>query len=144
LTSINDFIENYGTGGGLCRPLMADFLSEASDALRDSSLRALADRYTEIGRGWSALADAALPDQVPVMREAKELQARKAELMHAGGSAEEIRATWKRLVDLGREVREQFPLSEPECAELRARLQQRIMALYEAEVAAHAAIGAVP
>ena len=30
LSSVHDCIENHGTGGGLCRPLFADFLQEAS------------------------------------------------------------------------------------------------------------------
>ena len=89
---------------------------------------------------WSALADAALPDEVPALREAKELHIRKAELAHAGGAAEEIRAIWGRLQELEQQNREPFPLSEADYAALRARLRDRIMALYEGEVVAQAAI----
>ena len=79
---------------------------------------------------------------VPALREAKELHARKAELLHDGGPAEEVRAIWQRLSQLEEQARAQFPLSDAECAELRARLQERIMMLYEGEVAAHAEIPA--
>jgi hypothetical protein len=140
LCSIYDFVEHYGTGGGLCRPLFADFLAEAGEALGDQRLGALAERYAELGRGWSELAEAALPDDVPELREAKQLYVRKAELVNAGGSVEEIRAAWARLAELEGQAREQFPLTDRESSELRARLQARIMALYEGEVAAHAAI----
>jgi len=76
LTSINEYIEHYGTGGGLSRPLFAEFLEEAGQALGSRSLRALGEQYVDLGRAWSALADAALPDDVAAMREAKELLAR--------------------------------------------------------------------
>jgi hypothetical protein len=79
---------------------------------------------------------------VPALREAKELYARKAELTHGGGPAEEVRAIWLRLSELEEQASERFPLSDAECAALRARLQARIIALYEGEVAAHAAIPA--
>jgi hypothetical protein len=142
LCSIYDFVEHYGTGGGLCRPLFADFLADAAASLRRPGLAALAEQYAALGRGWSALAGAALPDDAPALREAKELYARKAELTHDGGPAEEVRAVWQRLSELEQQAGERFPLSEAECADLRAHLQTQIMALYEGEVAAHAAIPA--
>jgi hypothetical protein len=142
LCSIYDFIEHYGTGGGLCRPLFADFLGEAAEALRQPALAELAERYAELGRGWSELAGAALPDDVRLFREARELHARKAELLHDGASAEEIRAIWQQLEALVEQARERFPLSEGEYSELRMQLRTRVDALYEGEVAAQAAIEA--
>jgi hypothetical protein len=140
LTSIHDFIEHYGTGGGLCRPLFADFLNEAADALDDARLRALAGRYAELGREWCRLADAALPERVPLMREAKELCARRVELRAAGAPIDELRVVWAQLGELGGQAREKFPLSDAECDALRADLQRQIYALHEGEVAAHAAL----
>jgi len=43
LTSINEYIEHYGTGGGLSRPLFAEFLVEADDALGTEPLTTSAD-----------------------------------------------------------------------------------------------------
>jgi hypothetical protein len=143
LCSIYDFVEHYGSGGGLCRPLFADFLAEAAGALRDPTLAALGERYAELGREWSALADAALPDDVPLLGEAKALHGRKAELLHARAPAEEVRAVWRRLDALAVEAGERFPLSESDCATLRAGLSERILALHAGEVAAHEAIGEV-
>lgn len=140
LCAIYDFIEHYGSGGGLCRPLFADFLAEAAAALHKPALVALAERYAQLGKEWSALADAALPDDVPALREAKDLHIRKAELAHAGGAAEEIRAIWGRLNELEQQNREPFPLSEADYVALRAHLRDRIRALYEGEVAAHTAM----
>jgi hypothetical protein len=140
LCSIHDFIENHGTGGGLCRPLFADFLHEAAEALSNPGLATLAEQYSELGQRWSELADAAMPGDVPAFREAKELQTRKAELLHEGAGPEAVRAVWQRLGELSKEVREQFPLSDADCTDLRARLREQILRLYEGEVAAQAAI----
>ncbi len=136
MCSIHDFIEHYGTGGGLCRPLFAEFLNEAGGALRSPDLAALGERYAALGREWSELADAALPDDVPAFREAKELHVRKAELLHDGAPAEETRAAWDRLGEMERRAGESFPIADSDCDDLRAGLQSRIMRLYEGETAA--------
>jgi hypothetical protein len=142
LTSVYEYVEHNGTGGGLCRPLFADFLTEAADAVGRADLRALAGRYAGLGRAWSELADAALYDDVPPMREVKELHARKAELTAGGGTADEIGAVWARLTELERQARAQFPLSDADSATLRGKLQKRVATLYEDECAAHAALAA--
>jgi hypothetical protein len=142
LISIYDFIEHYGTGGGLCRPLFADFLAEAADATGDARLRPLASLYTELGSEWTALAHAALPDDVPELRRARELHDQKAELVAAGGPAEEARAVWHEIERLEQEAEAAFPLTATECDALRALLQQRVRALYEREKSAHAALEA--
>jgi hypothetical protein len=144
LTSINEYIEHYGTGGGLSRPLFAEFLEEAGEALGSQPLRALGERYAELGRAWSELADAALPDDVPAMREAKALLARRSELLHSDGPAatDEVRNGWKRLDELSKAAQEEFPLSESAIVDLRADLQRRVLALHVEEVSAHEALTA--
>jgi hypothetical protein len=139
LLSVHEWIEHQG--GGLCRPLFAEALTEAADACSVVGWRSLAERYRELGTAWSALADVALPADVPAFRAARELHARRSELIHSGGSADEIRAVWARLDALRGEVREQFPLSEAECTDLRVGLQKRVRSLYEYEVAARDALG---
>jgi hypothetical protein len=133
-------IECYGTGGGLCRTIFADGLIEAGDALGDPQLHALAQRYAELGRQWSALAEAALPADVPLFAEARELLTRRAELLHAGGPAETIREVWSQLGTLQERAATNFPLSAPDAVALRASLQERVRALYDGEVAAQQAL----
>jgi hypothetical protein len=139
LVGIYEYIEHYG-GGGLSRPLFAEFLAEAAEACDDTRLESLAKSYAELGQGWSDLADAALPDGVPAFREAKKLHAQKAELTNSGGSVDEIRAAWSRLGGLRRQIGECFPLTDNQCAALRADLQTRVRALYAGEVAARDAL----
>ena len=142
LTSITEYIEHYGTGGGLSRPIFAEFLAEAGDALGSEPVRALGRRYAEVGQQWSELADAALPDDVPAMREAKDLLARKSELLHSDvpASTSEVRAAWNRLDDLATAAADTFPLSNSAAEDLRADLQRRVLALHASEVSAHDAL----
>ena len=144
LTSINEYIEHYGTGGGLSRPLFAEFLEEAGQALGSEPVRALSERYADLGRAWSDLADAALPDDVAAMREAKELLARRSELMHSEGPAatDEVRRAWQRLDELAKDAEAAFPLSMAASSDLRADLQRRVVALHADEVRAHEALSA--
>jgi len=139
LTSVYDFIENYGTGGGLSRPLMAEFLEEAADATGDRRLRPLAERYAALGRGWSNVADQALPGDVPEFRTAKELLDRKAELVLSGGEgAGEI---WRKLDRLEHRPTSDFPISPERADALRGRLAPLVKDLCEKERAAAAALG---
>ncbi len=140
LTWIYDCIENYGTGGGLCRPLFAEFLQESGLALKDSRLTALGQQYAALGRQWSELAEAALPDDIALTRAAKELFIRRRELIHDGAPVDEVRAVWQELGELAKQASQRFPLSATDCAALRAQLQQRVFALYESEVAAQASL----
>jgi hypothetical protein len=136
LRAVYDCIEHQGTGGGLCRPLFADFLSEASQALGDEQLRELSKRYAELGRRWTALGEAALPDSVPELRQAKQSLAQKAE-HSACGAAGEIRTC---AAYLDKQAAQPFPLSPEQSAALRADLQARVFALHAAEATAQASL----
>jgi hypothetical protein len=125
LVSINEFIEHWGTGGGLMRPLMGEFLLEASDALRDPRMKSLGERYSEIGRQWSALASAALPDGVPALREARENSERKSRLFLCSEFGEKPSAAAK-----------PFSMTPEESDTLRQELKSRIVDLCDAEEAA--------
>jgi len=136
LTSVCLFIEHYGTGGGLVRPLMADFLAEAGKQLGNKKLTALSETYRDISEDWSDLADAALPDNVPVLAECKELYERYEELCHTHGSLDEKQQCWARLKELQQQAAVKFPMSAAQVADLRATLAERVVALHEKEVAA--------
>ena len=144
LTWVYDCIEHQHTGGGLLRPLYADFFAEAADALHDDALRQLAARYAELGQGWSDIASAALPDDVPACREAKALIAQKEALLLSEGAAatDEIKRIWTRLDELQETARSDFPLTVTESQHLLSDLQQRIRRVYDLECAAHEALGA--
>jgi hypothetical protein len=133
LTNMHLWIEMYGTGGGLCRPMMADFLTEAGQAEAQPRLSALAQRYQRLGNLWSDLAKAALPDHVLLFRQAKEQHDAYAELFTTNGPAEQKRAAWARLDELAAQAKEKFPLSDSEWADLRADLGKRVCGIVAEE-----------
>lgn len=132
LWSIFTFVECYGTGGGLARPLFADFLNESAAALKRPGLAELAKRYTDLGRQWSELADAALPDGIPDMRTAKDLHIRKAELKHAADS-DAMRELNCRESEMEKRP---FPMNDSQVDTLLRELKGRILQIYHDEIAA--------
>ncbi|NOT07729.1 MAG: DUF4872 domain-containing protein [Gemmatimonadales bacterium] len=143
LWSVYEFIEHWG-GGGLCRPVFAEFLHEAGAALKDRRLTALGDSYADLGRDWTALANAALPDEVPAFRQTKELLARKSEFLHeqTAEATEEVARAWAAFGEEGERMKKAFPLDAAQSRALRRELKRRVVALHEAEVAALEALGA--
>jgi hypothetical protein len=77
--------ELFGTGGGAARPMFADFLNEASAALKKPALKQVAGRYRELGRLWTEMCHFAFP-----FDEAKELMLRRKDVFRRkGGEARE-------------------------------------------------------
>jgi hypothetical protein len=137
LRSITEYIEYYGTGGGLTRPMFAEFLEEAGTALSDPALTAAAAQYAELGRGWTALAEAALPARVAEFADTRALLARRSEHRAdgAGGTAE-VAACWKALDEQAVRLQRTFPLDAAASAALRRDLKHRVLALHAGEVEA--------
>jgi len=137
LRSITEYVEYYGTGGGLSRPMFAEFLEEAATGLAEPDLRAAADRYASLGEGWTGLAEAALPEQMPELRETRALLARRSELRAEGaGATAEVAACWKALDEQSARMKRKLPLDAVGSATLRRDLKQRVTALHAAEVTA--------
>lgn len=143
LTMLHDFVEHNGTGGGLCRPLFADFLREASERLGDATLADLAERYEVLGREWSALADAALPGATGAFAEARALLAERSETQASAGPAAvgERLKVHERLQALASAAAADFQMTEAGYADLRVELAARLRALHATEVAADEEIG---
>jgi hypothetical protein len=88
-------------------------------------MKSLGERYSEIGRQWSALASAALPDGVPALREARENSERKSRLFLCSEFGEKPSAAAK-----------PFSMTPEESDTLRQELKSRIVDLCDAEEAA--------
>ena len=143
LTSLYQYVEHYGTGGGLCRPLFAEGLAEGAERFQRPGYAAVAARYAGLGQAWSALAEAALPDAVPACREAKALISRRSELILGGGDPAEVRACWDGLARLSAAARAKFPLETPAATGLLQELSTRLREIHAAEVVALEALSAV-
>lgn len=142
LSAIHDGIEHGGSGGGLVRPRFAAGLRDAVERTGNRGLLDPADRYEALGREWSALATAALPDEVPLLRLTRQAQDRRAAAYASSGGTVDGRAdpavvaAWEELVALRAEAREAAPLDERTAAEHLAGLAERVDAIRVAEIAA--------
>ncbi|MBT6153985.1 MAG: DUF4872 domain-containing protein [Planctomycetaceae bacterium] len=67
---------HYGTGGGLTRPLYAQFFREANQAIGNGLFQELAERYEKLGIDWDDLGEAALPNDIELFRRFRQLCAR--------------------------------------------------------------------
>lgn len=145
LTSLHLFIEHHGTGGGLSRPLYARFLHEAAVATGDGLLAEAGAHYDELGRAWTALAHAALPDDVDLLARTRELHdtraARYAE--HGADAADELTDLWREVDALGEQAAQAFPLDADGVAALCAELARRTRALADAERVATALLARI-
>lgn len=137
LMFLHYFIEYSDSGGGLSRPIMADFLFEAAKEIQEPQLKTLGERYAKLGEQWSELADAALPDGVPLLAEVKKQLEAYSESFLSDGSTADRTVYWQVIQDCERQARQKFPLNPKECAELRSQLRERVLEIHAAEVAAH-------
>ncbi|MFO0811418.1 MAG: BtrH N-terminal domain-containing protein [Gemmataceae bacterium] len=130
-----DSIETSGCGGGLFRPLFADFLAEAGHV-------SLAMTYRALGQQWTALADDLLPDRVVAFKKVKSALHKRDELFATKGQAADARiaAEVAKIASLTVDCRKSFPLDAAATADHMGRLSDTIGELHRAEVAAAEAL----
>ena len=141
LTSILRFVEQW-SGSGLLRPLYADFLDEAAALLKRPALKDVAAQYRQIGQLWHTVAVSALPQSVPLLREAREQMTRARTLLDDKGDAAvpDIQASLRRQEALNAQAAGKFPLKDSEVKDLFSALGGQILAAHALEVAAQQAL----
>ena len=144
LASIHQYVEHYGSGGGLLRPLVAAGLRDAAARVGDPRLVEVAARYDDLGARWTDLATQALPDDVPALRRTRELQDRRARLYAERGpeALGDIGATWSETAGIRAAMADEFPLDEPATRSFLEGLAEMVDALHDGEVTALAALPA--
>lgn len=146
LIGVHDWIEGYGTGGGLGRPLFAAFLAEAAGLLADPALSRAADHYAALGAAWTDLAEAAIPAGVPLFDAARAWFDARAACQTAAGVGEpalaaavaEALASWAALEAARADAAASPPRFAPDGQALCAALADRVAALEAAERAGQA------
>lgn len=131
LASFYEYVERYGTGGGLMRSLFASSLSDVAH-LGGRDLSPAAEAYAKLGSAWTDAANAALPDDVPALAELRATIDRTydAYLVHGQDGADEIaEAQAHREALLARP----FPLPDDAAMRLVHGLSQHVEALVELE-----------
>jgi hypothetical protein len=138
LRSIYENVIQSGHGGDGLRGLYADFLTEAAPVISIPALNDVAATYRALGAQWVDLAQSALPDSSPVLAEAKPLLDQRYSLLQRHGNAAEaeMQPLSDRLQAMSSQYNRDFPLSDSEVDALFETLSGKLLALYDAEVAA--------
>ena len=111
------------------RNMYADFLDEAALILKKPGLKKAGEQFRASSEAWLNLSEALLPDDVPLLREAKELLLSKRDLfVDRGGSAhDEMLEAEARLSEIYSLASADFPMSEQEVASMREGLSEHVM-----------------
>jgi hypothetical protein len=126
------------------RDTYAQFLEEAAVVLEKPELENVAARYRMAGKAWSGLLYSLLPEDVPMLKLARELTEQKHELFMEFGDREiDQRMKFvQQLDDLKVQAETDFPLSDAEIADLRAEIRRHVLNVHDAEYEAVMALKA--
>ncbi|MGK5174026.1 BtrH N-terminal domain-containing protein [Geodermatophilus sp. CPCC 205761] len=142
LASVWEAVEPAGMDGGHLRGLFADGLAQAAAVLDEPGLVAEAQRWREIATRWHALAETALPDDVPMIARLRELTATVTGAVAEGDAGAGERATAaEELWRLRAEHADAPPLDGDRLAAIRAEMSRHLGGIHDAEVAAVRRLG---
>jgi len=132
------WIVSAGTRPDADRSTYADFLDEAAALLEKPRLQEPAGLFRESGKLWQALAPALLPEDAPLLGEARRLKDQLRHLMlDQGGSAvDEIQALAHRWHELHLQSESSFPYTGEALTAFRQRLRQMVEQIHDKELAA--------
>jgi hypothetical protein len=128
-------IETAGTGTGLFRKLYAQFLSEAGVILENAALQQLAGEYQKLAAQWTEFAELALTDQIKAFRQIKKLLRKQTETLQKKGSKGQatIDKTTEELRELGKTIRDDFPMVDADLRNHLETLRARLLELHAEE-----------
>lgn len=134
------WITEWGAGDGFERNLYADFLDEAAILLEKDALREVAAQFRESAAAWTALGVAMLPNEVPLLRETRDLMDQRQTLFMTAGDNEARVAAGQRLAKIRATMETDFPLSPDEVTAFRATLVDHVLKIHDIEQAAVSAL----
>lgn len=136
------WINTWGTAPGADRGTYATFLEEAALILGKQALRDVAGQFRQAEAAWNKLAQAVLPDEVPLLKESRELKERRRQLAWEQGdmAIEEIRVIHQRLHELKGIAAADFPISAPQISSFREHLREHVLTIHDLEKAAITAL----
>jgi hypothetical protein len=138
-----DWIMLWSGSDGAERSLYADFLDEAAAILSKPVLKSVGEQFRQSAAVWNELATALLPDEIPLLKETRELKLQKRELFLAGQSTlEERKAINKRLRALKESAATDFPMSAAEYKNFREQLRTYVLRIHDLEKEAITALQA--
>lgn len=129
------WINTWGTADRADRGTYADFLDEAALILDRPALKTVGEQFRRAAEAWGDFANALLPDEVPLLKEGKELKLRRRQLSWEKGdeAGDEIRAIQERLEALKAAAAQAFPLSETEIVVFFQQLREHVLHIHHLE-----------
>lgn len=127
------------------RDVYADFLDEAVNVLQMPELENVAVRYRLAGDAWDGLLCALLPEDVPLLKKAREYIDMKHEyFIEKGVGATDVMVDCTtKLNALKIEAEHNFPMTDTEVSDLRDELYRHVTMVHEAEEEAVIALTSV-
>lgn len=136
LTSAFHFSQQFGKDDSCTaeRHMMADFLDEASLILEKSALSEISPKFRKAGEAWKTLGETLLPDDVPLLKEARDIMTEKHRLFLNEGN----QSTEKRLELTQREEELNaksidFPLSNEEVKKFQENIAEQVKVVHDLE-----------
>lgn len=117
------------------RDTYADFLDEASVILNNSALENVALRYRLAGKAWDGLICSLLPEDVPMLKQARFLIDYKTELLLEKGSAEtnKMLDLEHQMQTLKKDAESNFEMTDAEISDLRDEIRRHVLTVHDAE-----------
>lgn len=139
---IFDWIMVWNGVDGAGRGLYAHFLDEAAMILGKPDLKPVADQFRASAVAWNALAQAALPEDVPLLKEVRDLKLRRRAVFVEKGmsSLDERKTINARLKAIKASIADHFPLTPAEVVALRETLRDHVLTVHDLEIEAIAAL----
>lgn len=125
----------YGTGNSAERGMYADFLDEAALILNKAGLKDAAALFRQSQGEWFTLTERLLPEDVPLLAEAKTLLLRKRTAFIEEGQAAqaEIAQINARLGELKTAAVADFPMDEAQVTAFYERLARQVKRVHDVE-----------
>jgi hypothetical protein len=129
------WVMTWGTAPDAERGLFADFLEEAAQILKQPSLLLVAGRFRDAASLWRKLAEAALPESVPILRETRDLLLRQRQIFIEQGQAaadvrREIRDRLERNAQIASET---LDPSSQAVRHIKEELRQYVLQIHDSE-----------
>ena len=132
---LTGWVHTWGLGDGMERGAYAEFLDEAAELLKRPKLKLAAEYFRHSRVVWLELGQVALPDDVPLCRETRELVIRRRQLFVDQGAASlaERQAIGARLKEIRTQIEQRFPLSETQVTAMCEQMSATVMKIHDLE-----------
>lgn len=126
------------------RNMMANFLEEASIILNKPDLAEIAPKFRDAGSAWQVLGERLLPDDVPLLQQAKSLMIEDHTLfLNEGGQSTEQRQAISQEIERLKQTSQDFPLNADEVIVLQQGIADQVQVIHDLELDAIMALQSV-